>query len=360
MSYFLLPKNNNNIKINIQYSNDENNNFINTSILHYYNQSIYEINKIILNDPFISFYDYEKIVKNINPYQCICSKISGSNLSVSKLKSKTLLFYDIIEINQLFDLFSFYKNANMYVLSITPNMEDFNYYIDMMRDSNDKVLSIPILNKESYSLINNNRIKNSKFNFIFFEETIDEIDSVMHINSIIKILLLIINCQENNGVCLIKLNNTFYKTLIQVLYIFSSLFEKVYIIKPTTSNPATFEKYIVCKNFIMNKAKKDCFVELQEKSINHLFNSKPIFFTLDKDVPYYFLNKIYDLNSVLGQQQLEIMEQIKNILKIKNKDDKIEFIKKSNIQKSILWCEKFKIPCNKFVEKTNIFLPVLK
>ena len=47
-----------------------------------------------------------------------------------------------------------------------------------------------------------------------------------------------------------------------------------------------------------------------------------------------------------------------NILKNKNKEEKIEIIKKSNIQKSISWCEKYKIPFNKFSEKTNIFLPI--
>ena len=45
---------------------------------------------------------------------------------------------------------------------------------------------------------------------------------------------------------------------------------------------------------------------------------------------------------------------------VKNKYDKIETIKKSNIQKSVNWCEKYKIPCNKFTEKINIFLPIIK
>jgi len=34
-------------------------------------------------------------------------------------------------------------------------------------------------------------------------------------------------------------------------------------------------------------------------------------------------------------------------------------MKKCNIQKSVSWCEKLKIPCNKFSEKTNIFLPII-
>ena len=49
-----------------------------------------------------------------------------------------------------------------------------------------------------------------------------------------------------------------------------------------------------------------------------------------------------------------------NILKNKNRQDKIELLQKSNIQKSVEWCEKYKIPCNKFFEKTNIFLPIIK
>jgi hypothetical protein len=39
--------------------------------------------------------------------------------------------------------------------------------------------------------------------------------------------------------------------------------------------------------------------------------------------------------------------------------DKIESLKKTNIQKCIQWCEKFKIPNNKFAEKVNIFLPIV-
>ena len=77
-------------------------------------------------------------------------------------------------------------------------------------------------------------------------------------------------------------------------------------------------------------------------------------------MPYYFLNKIDDINIIIGQQQLESLNQIINILKSKNKEDKIESYKKNSIQKSINWCEKYKIPYNKFLDKINIFLPIIK
>ena len=70
--------------------------------------------------------------------------------------------------------------------------------------------------------------------------------------------------------------------------------------------------------------------------------------------------KLNDMNISIGQQQLEALDLIINILKKKNKEEKIETMQKSNIQKCILWCEKYKIPCNKFSEKTNIFLHAKK
>jgi hypothetical protein len=70
--------------------------------------------------------------------------------------------------------------------------------------------------------------------------------------------------------------------------------------------------------------------------------------------------KLDDINIIIGQQQIESLDLLINILKNKNKEDKIEAMKKTNIQKSVAWCEKYKIPCNKFSEKTNIFLPINK
>ena len=81
---------------------------------------------------------------------------------------------------------------------------------------------------------------------------------------------------------------------------------------------------------------------------------------LDFDIPNFFLMKMNDMNIIIGQQQLESLDMVINILKNKNKEDKIETIKKSNIQKSVVWCEKYKIPCNRFSEKINIFLPINK
>jgi hypothetical protein len=83
---------------------------------------------------------------------------------------------------------------------------------------------------------------------------------------------------------------------------------------------------------------------------------------IDGDIPYYFINKIEESNITIGHQQIEIIDQMLSILKNKNKEDKLLAMKKSNIQKCFLWCEKNRIPYNKISEntnKTNIFFLIL-
>jgi hypothetical protein len=74
-------------------------------------------------------------------------------------------------------------------------------------------------------------------------------------------------------------------------------------------------------------------------------------------LPIYFVNKIEEANIMVGHQQLYVMDQLISIIKNKNIDEKLETLKKFHIQKCIQWCDKYKIPYNKCLEKVNIFLP---
>jgi hypothetical protein len=172
--------------------------------------------------------------------------------------------------------------------------------------------------------------------------------------------MLILKCSLNNSTTVIKIEHTIYKPVIDLIYLLTSLFDKTYIIKPSSNNITTFEKYIVCKGFIFNEGRTENYKINYFKLLVFLkkLENKQIVSILSNNLPYFFINKLDDINIILGQQQLESFDQIISILKSKNKEDKIESIKKINIQKSVNWCEKYKIPCNKFVEKTNIFLPI--
>jgi len=357
MSYFLLPKNNNNIDIDITIQTTSN--ILTSCTLSYYFEQKKHLQNFILNDDsFKNIQDDIKTIHIINPYQYIFSNIPVLNISISKLKTKTILFYDLIEINQLLFLFENLYHDKTTILNISPNFEDFEYYVNR---SNDKNLS-EIFSFSSISIENSDKIKDKMYDFIFFEDDTCDYKSYKCIKqnnyNIMKVVCIILKCQSKKGNSLIKIQHIFNTHLIEILYLLSSLFENVYIVKPTTSNMATFEKYIFCKNY-NNKNKKTMYnTDLSELIKYWEINNKKILSIISNPIPCYFLNKIQDLNSVLLQQQLETLEQLINNFKIKNKEEKIESLKKYNIQKSMTWCDKYKIPYNKIIDKINIFLPM--
>jgi len=356
MSYYILPKINN--LINVAPTVCENNKlnpYISLSLLNYYNEINEQIKHICLSMVDLSYNEYNELIKIVNPYEYIFSKVPGSKFSVSKLKSKTNLFYDFLEISSIFNIFDQYNSQKIKTLHLTFNNIDTIECFEMIRENcKDEIVYYNEINEETIKLISD-----TKFHFLFFETKGGSLNQ--YIISLIEILMIIFKNQSYDGSCVIKISDIFYKPIVDILYILSSLYNKTYILKPNTCNVTTFDKYIVCKNF-----------KNQDKNINLKFNyfklqlflknlkDKNIESIIDFEIPYYFTIKLDDMNIIFGQQQLEFLNLIINILKNKNKEDKFEIMKKSNILKSISWCEKYKIPCNKFLEKTNIFLPINK
>lgn len=382
MSYYILPKNINNININPKIINTNLNTYISHSLYNYYNKSINYLYKICNEEgnSDVNFL-FENIIKIINPYEYIYSKVPGSNYSVSKLKPKTNLFYDIFEIFSSLNIFENYNNSNIKSIIISKNYSDIDDYLQLTRENyNDE--NIFYENIEMDILINK---KNTKYDFIFYEKNIvtnnknNILNTSVDIINLIKLLMLIINYQNTNGFTIIKIDTIFDKSIIDIIYLLSLLFDKVLIIKPNTSNIITFEKYIICKNYIYNLDESKQHISTNYKIFENLYSKlngflniyNPLIenitdlnllekinikYIIHEDIPCYFINKLDEINIILGQQQLESIQNIINIIKNKNKDDKLELIKKVNIQKSINWCEKYKIPYNKFIDKINIFL----
>lgn len=354
MSYYILPKNNNIIIVNPSIELNSYNTFISHSLYNFHKNIK---NQIISMSSDLSYNDYEEIITIINPYEYVFSKVPGSKFSVSKLKPKTNLFYDYLEITATLSIFEPFKNKPIKSLHISSSSDDSIECVEMIRENykDDTIFSFEQINEEIYE-----SIINEKFDFIFVDKKYEDINN--YITNLIEIIMLILRYQSNNGVAIIKIDYIFYKPIVDILYLITSLFDKVYIIKPNTSNITTFEKYLVCKGFINNENKLELYKQNYIKLNSFIKNTqcKNISNVISNEIPYYFINKIDDMNCIIGQQQLEALDMIISILKCKNKEDKIEIIKKTNIQKSVNWCEKFKIPYNKFSDKTNIFLPIIR
>jgi hypothetical protein len=310
-----------------------------------------QIIEMFINDPDLSNNSFDYVSKIINPYEFIFSKVPGSKFSVSKLKPNSNIFYDLLEISSNLSIFDLFKTScPIHFLHISPNYTDSIECFEMFRDN----YPDNHLYAEHFD-IDNNQFNEIKFDVLFYETS-----SYDYFVSLVKILIIIFRNQKTDGTCIIKISDIFHKPVIDVLYLLSSLYEKVYITKPNTNNVITFDRYIVCKNFLQYEQSNNYLKVNYLKLIIFLkkLEDKHIVSLFDFDIPYYFKNKIDDMNIIIGQQQIEALDQIITIYKNKNKDDKIECIKKCNIQKSVSWCEKYKIPCNKFADKINIFLPI--
>ena len=362
MSYYIIPKTNNDIYFNPISSIDTISctdlPYISHTLYNYYNEAMNELHIFFaqnIDDKFAPSYTLEDFIKIINPYEYIFSIVPGSKFSVGKLKPKTNLFYDLLEIMTTLSVLDA-RLLEMQTLIITQKYDDVIQCVELLREnSND---TNDYFNDIQETLTSNK--KGALYNFIFFEAYTSEHNA--YIINLIHMIMVIFKRMASGGTCVIKIDCIFHKPVIDVLYFLTSCFEKVYIIKPNTNNVTTFEKYIVCKQFLLNETKRQVYNKNYDILVNYLkkIENNNTLALINANTPCHFINKLNDINTIIGQQQLESLHHILNILKSRNKDDKIDLLKKTHIQKSVIWCEKFKLPCNKFTEKTNIFLPIIK
>jgi hypothetical protein len=382
MNYYILPKKHSNIEISSTIL-DTNKIIHDPLISHnliFYLSEITEVLHNSINDMNIpsetSEYN-DSIFQLLNPYEFIFTKIPGSKLSISKLKPFSNIFYVFLEISTILSLFNTYT-GNIKTIHYGVNNKSTVECMNMLRDDCSDIhfeTELPPPELYGFNKLPSHIIENS-IDFLYFE-----LDDIIYnnIHNNLKIVnnyvcgLMVIFChiltyQNNNGICIIRLDNLYYKPVLDIIFLLTNVYEKVCIIKPSTSNINSSERYIVCKHFISNFQKKQIYANYLTNINNMLCEyittyppgiyTRPISNIINNPLPYYFLNKIEESNIIIGYQQIEYIDQIINFIKNKNKNDRIEIHKKNNIQKCIMWCEKYKIPYNKIINKINIFLHV--
>lgn len=178
--------------------------------------------------------------------------------------------------------------------------------------------------------------------------------------------------QRKGGVFVLKLFDCFMKPTVELIYLLSCFYEKVYITKPQTSRFANSEKYLVCMNFhhdscidyypyLWNllkgyldktpdlvevvteadtnsgddKSSKEFIGGIKKLSINRI---RQIFhFT----IPKYFMSKLEEYNMVLGQQQIDtIFATILLMENRTNRKNRIEHYIQIHTVKCIQWCNR--------------------
>ena len=386
MSYYILPSfssklNTDDISI-ILGNNDE---YISKSLLSYLNSMKEQI------DYYENSWDIYK--KYTNPYEYIHTLIPNLKVSISKLKPISRSFYKLIEINHMLHICDDFKNSKIKSFHLAEGPGGFIEAMTHLRSNfnNDEYYGMTLINdncniipgwKKSETFFNKNKNifleygadkKGDLFNvdnlwYCYnkykgsmdiitgdggFDFSIDFNKQEMNANKLIFCqLCFAIAMQKKNGYFILKIFDIFTQATLDIIYILSLLYKKIYIVKPNTSRYANSERYLICKYF-KDENIKEILTKLS--NIYPFLNANiPIKRYLKIDIPYIFLNKIEDINAIIGQQQLENI--LTTFYLIENgKDDKIETIKKNNIQKCVQWCIKYKIPYNKNIQTYNLF-----
>jgi 23S rRNA U2552 (ribose-2'-O)-methylase RlmE/FtsJ len=161
--------------------------------------------------------------------------------------------------------------------------------------------------------------------------------------------------QKKGGSFVLKIFDSFMQHTIDILYILSSFYDKVYIIKPQTSRYANSEKYVVCRDFLFSN--HEHFYPFLQRTFETMLavpSDKYIHRFLNLPLSYYFISKLEEYNSILGQQQIENIHFTTSLIEIKQKQEKIDGLVKTNIQKCLQWCKKNNVEANVF-STNNMF-----
>jgi 23S rRNA U2552 (ribose-2'-O)-methylase RlmE/FtsJ len=174
---------------------------------------------------------------------------------------------------------------------------------------------------------------------------------------IVAQLVYALTMQTNNGDFVLKVFDTFSNAVIDILYLLSSLYKNVYIMKPQTSRNANSERYIICKGYNLNENKDriDYIIEKIYNNFDNLNSNLYIETIFNFKYNRMFISKIEEINIIMGKKQIDNIITTLNLM-MNKKMDKIDYYKKKHIQKCIKWCEKFDINFNKNLKSTNIFL----
>jgi len=386
MTYYLLPRSNflSQKYIDCIISDDIPGPVVSNSLSNY----LYEIKEELESQEK----DWDIYKKYTNPYEYIHTVIPQRKKCVSKYKPLSRSYFKMIEIIQLFDLHYDSKPVRSFHLAEGPGgfIEAFSgsrkspqdCYVGMtiLDDNNDP--NIPAWKKTENFLRQNKNvyiekgatgtgnilaIENLEYCRDKYASSMDLItadggfDFSLDFNQqeiIISRLLyaqiaFAILLQRRGGCFILKIFDAFMQHSIDLLYILSSFYEKTYIIKPQTSRYANSEKYVVCKNFLFSSTESQ--YPILHRTFEKMMASpdKYIQRFMTIPIPISFVTRLEEYNAIFGQQQIENIHYTISLIKNKNRQDKVENLVKTNVQKCIAWCIKYNIPFYTLTNNVN-------
>lgn len=392
MSYYLLPYCDLHTYKYLEYKSCETNPslYISESLAHY----LYDMKaKIDDNDKKWDIYK-----KYTNPYEYIHTVIPYKHKCIAKHKPLSRSYFKMIEICNTFSLLEKYKNTvSLQTFHLAEGPGGFIEAIARTRkNKQDKYVGMTLQADENSNIPGWKKTGDflSEFPNVYLENGMDGTGNILSLenfdyvrenyknidivtgdggfdfstdfnkqeSSIVKLLYAQIcyalSIQKRGGIFILKIFDAFMKHTIDLLYLLSSFYKQVYILKPNTSRYANSEKYIVCIGFLFDNKDSSKYVFYLRNTLEAMLKDDALPHSFLKMPPsYYFIQKIEEYNSIFGQKQMQNIQCTMSLIEHKNKYEKIEMLMKINIKKCIEWCIRHNIDYFSFFEHSNIFLP---
>jgi len=340
---------------------------------------------------------WDVIKKYTNPYEFIHTIVPGYKTSVSKKQPLSRAYFKMIEICNVFKLCETkYFFLNTFHLAEGPGgfieavvdirQSNVDMYIGMTLEDNDTQTpgwkkSQEFIKKHHPCIFieKGEDLTGNLYNPCNFKYVYDKYKSTQNLvtadggfdfssdfnnqeQTIMRLLYTevcyALMLQKEEGHFVLKMFDLFLKSSVDILYILSLCYEEVYIMKPSTSRSANSEKYVVCK-YLKNINKEELFhvfydhlQELNKPENKNMYISD----LLNISINQLYINDIKEINSILGQNQLESINSTLILIEQAKKKEKLDNLVKQNILNSISWCEENKVPFYKDLIETNIFL----
>jgi 23S rRNA U2552 (ribose-2'-O)-methylase RlmE/FtsJ len=339
--------------------------------------------------------NWDKMKKIGNPYELIYTTYTKKrkNDSISQYIPISRSYFKMWEIYHNFNLFKYFINGEDFIFSHLAEgpggfMEaSYNYRCKIL---NKKVTSdqfygitlkptndyIPDWNKIKKIFTNQNNVKIEYGNLYFISDVKNYISKFawnkanlvtadggfdyssnfngQEINScqiIYSECVVALNVIKMNGCFICKVFDLFSISMVQILYIISCCFEKVYIYKPETSRPANSEKYLVCLYYKDN---------LSESAKNNLLNIIEKWYKISQDikeddsvifknikVESSFIQRLNEYNEKYMEPQMFYLNNTIQLSQTKIEKEKYYEIIQTQVNNAINWCNKYDIEINK-------------
>ena len=287
-------------------------------------------------------------------------------------------FFEIIEIVQTMHLNTYIDTISKFALHIFSFSNNTITKSDSEQEQKIGIHAIEtIRNTKNYKSSTNNTDKKDK-DVYFLENTYGNLysnyslqhfeDIYLHYASKLHIILadasvlknkheifvqlcMILCIQAKKGILFWKIGDTSSEFMLEMLFFLSSFYEKMFFIKPFIMDTTKSEKYVVCKGFLYDNSytiysylheymKKIQFLNESVKPTNILPTNILPTKNIKSKIPFFFLNKLEEINYIFGQVQLEQIHYILLLISHKYKHSKLENIAKLNIQKTTDWINK--------------------